>query len=190
VVVVVLDLLANGGVSAVTTPAIARRIGIAQSALFKHFPNKEAIWRAVMETIALEVGARLAGAAAESGTHEERIFAILAAYLSAVIDIPAIPALLFSGEVQTPGRASYLRTEISKRFGWFHAALRDQLFVGQRSGAFRRDFDPDAAASLAAGIAQSAVLRWRLGGGEVDMIAEAHRAFPLFLAAIERHQGV
>ena len=184
VVAAVLELLATGGVAAVSTPAIARRIGVVQSALFKHFRSKEDIWRAVMTVIAAEVGARVGQAIDSGGDHADRILSIILAYLGSVLDIPAIPELLFSVEVQTPGRSPYLREEIAKRFGWFHIALVDQIVAGQRTGEFRPDFDPHAAASLAAGIAQSAVLRWRLGGAAIDMMADARRAFPIFLVGI------
>jgi AcrR family transcriptional regulator len=180
----VLALLAEGGAPAASTPAIARSIGVTQSALFKHFDNKEGIWRAVMDHIALEVGARLGTAAEADGSHADRLLAVIRAYLTAVRDIPAIPALLFSGEVQAQGASSYLREEIARRFGWFHDALLEPLRAGQASGEFRRDLDIEAAAVLAAGIAQSVILRLRIADSAIDMTAEAERVFPILLAGL------
>ncbi len=179
-----LELLAEGGAPAVSTPALARRVGVTPSAVFKHFADKEAVWRAVMTDIAEVMGARLGAAVVLEGTCTERLFALLEAYLQAVADIPAIPALLFSGEVQAGGSASYLRDEIARRFGWLHEALRTQLLAGQATGEFRRDLDIEAAAVMAAGIAQSTILRWRVHGGAVDMLAESSRMFPLFLRVV------
>ena len=184
IVAVVLELLAEGDVSAVSTPAIARRVGVTQSALYKHFRSKEDIWRAVMDVIAVDVGGRLRQAMQTDGSRADRLFAILAAYLSAVLEIPAIPALMFAGEVRALDGASYLREEISQRFGWFHSALAEQIRAGQTDGEFRSDFDAQAAAALAAGIAQSAILRWRLGGNRIDMMGDARMAFPIFLAGV------
>ncbi len=180
----VLALLAEGGAQAVTTPAIARRIGVTQSALFKHFSAKEDVWRAVMDHIALEVGERLRRAARADGSHADRLLAVLRAYLTAVKDIPAIPALLFSGEVQAQGSSPYLREEIARRFGWLHDALMAPLLAGQAAGEFRRDLDVHAAAVLAAGIAQSVILRWRIFDSLIDMTADAERVFPIFLAGL------
>jgi AcrR family transcriptional regulator len=189
VVAAALGLLAEGGALAVSTPAIARRVGVTQSAIFKHFHNKEAIWRAVMDAIAAEVGPRLARAGQSAGDCADRLLAIVIAYLGAVEDMPAIPALLFSGEVQAGSGAPYLREEIARRFGWFHEALSGQLRAGLASGELRPDLDIDAAALLAAGIAQSLILRWRIAGGEVDMQAQAKRIFPLFASAVLAEQG-
>jgi AcrR family transcriptional regulator len=180
----VLALLAEGGAQAVSTPAIARRIGVTQSALFKHFRNKEDIWQAVMSHIGVEMGDRLGVAAAARGSNADRVLAILCAYLTAAKDIPAIPALLFSGEVQAQGAASYLREEIARRFEWLYQALEEQLTAGKAAGEFRQDLDAKAGAILAAGIAQSIILRWRISGPPVDMTTEMDRVFPIFLSGI------
>ena len=184
VVGAVLALLAEGGAPAVSTPMIARRIGLTQSALFKHFKNKEEIWRAVMDHIAVQVGERLQAASQAPGSNADRLLAIIRAYLKAVQEIPAIPALLFSGEVQVQGTASYLREEIARRFGWFHSALKEQIQAGQAAGEFNLDLDTEAAAVLAAGIAQSVILRWRILDQAIDMAAESERMFPIFLAGL------
>ena len=180
----VLQLLAKGGVAAASTPAIARRVGVTQSALFKHFRNKEKMWRAVMDALALEVGARFQAASQESGSHANRIFAIIKAYLIVVKDIPAISALMFADPRQMDGAGKYLRQEITARFGWFHGALYAQIEGGMKAREFRPDIDPKIAAGLAAGIAQSLILRWRVSGGAIDMLGEAERAYPLFLFSI------
>jgi AcrR family transcriptional regulator len=155
----------------------------ASSALFKHFRNKEAMWRAVMEALALEVGSRFQAALQESGSHAHRMFAIITAYLTVVEGIPAIPALMFADPRQMHGAGKYLRQEITSRFGWFHSTLCEQIEAGVQAGEFRGDVDPKVAAGLAAGIAQSLILRWRVSGGAIDMLAEAGKVYPMFLAA-------
>jgi AcrR family transcriptional regulator len=180
----VFGLLAKGGVTAVSTPAIARRVGVTQSALFKHFRNKEALWRAVMDALALEVGSSFKAALQEGGSHADRMFAIIKAYLTVVEKIPAIPALMFAEPRQMHGAGKYMRQEINSRFGWFHNALREQIDAGMEKGEFRSDVDPNAAASLAAAIAQSLILRWRVSGGVIDMLGEADRVYPVFLVSI------
>jgi AcrR family transcriptional regulator len=182
----VFGLLAKGGVTAVSTPAIGRRVGVTQSALFKHFRSKEALWRAVMDALALEVGSRFQAALQEGGSHADRMFAIITAYLTVVEEIPAIPALMFADPRQMHGAGKYMRQDITSRFGWFHGALCAQIEAGMVAGEFRGDVDPKVAACLAAGIAQSLILRWRVSGGAIDMVAEADKIYPVFLVGIAR----
>lgn len=183
-VAAVFSLLAKGSASAVSTAAVARRVGVTQSALFKHYRNKEALWKAVMDALAVEVGSRLEAAARSGGSRADRMLAIIKAYLSVMRERPAIPALMFADPKLLHGAGKYVRAEVERRFGWFHRALLEQIEAGMQTGEFRPDTDPQAAASLAAGIPQSLILRWRVSGGVTDMLAEADAVYPLFLKSI------
>ena len=55
----VVQLSATGNPSDITTTTIARHMGVTQGALFKHFPNKEAILEAVMQWVASKLLARI-----------------------------------------------------------------------------------------------------------------------------------
>src|SRR4030067_1198891 len=48
----VVALAAEQNPGEITTAAIAKRMGLTQGALFRHFPNKDAILQAVMEWVA------------------------------------------------------------------------------------------------------------------------------------------
>lgn len=167
-----------------TTPAIARRVGVAQSAIFKHFRNKEVMWRAVMDALAIVVGERLRAAASTGGSHADRLLGIIVAYLMVVKDVPAVPALMFAEAGQLEGAGRYLREEITRRFGWFHGALEEQIKAGTQIGEFRPDLDSTAAATLAAGIAQSQILRWQVSGRAIDLVDEARKCYAVFLQGI------
>ena len=52
----VVKLAARQNPSEITTAAIATSMKLTQGALFRHFPNKDAIWQAVMEWVADHLG--------------------------------------------------------------------------------------------------------------------------------------
>src|SRR5262245_35174553 len=52
IVEIVLDLVSERGADSVSIQAIADKMGLTQPAVFRHFPNKEAIWVAVMDWLA------------------------------------------------------------------------------------------------------------------------------------------
>ena len=59
IVAAVLELARERGPDSITTQAIADRIGVTQGALFRHFPDKEAIWLAVFAWVRESLGAVL-----------------------------------------------------------------------------------------------------------------------------------
>jgi len=170
----VLDLLAEVGESGVSTPAIAERLGVAQSAIFKHFRSKADIWAAVTEALGAQVGARVERAFATPTAPAIRYSAILEAYLSAAQDLPAIPALLFGAEVQSQ-RVSPLRETIRRRFGLLRAALADAARAGVEAGALGAGLDVEAFADLGVTLAQGLLVAWQLSERRLDMPCEARR---------------
>ncbi|HSH57939.1 MAG TPA: TetR family transcriptional regulator, partial [Halomonas sp.] len=59
----VIELCGREEPATLTTGRIARRMGVTQGALFRHFPNKEAIWEAAVAWVAERIMARVAAAA-------------------------------------------------------------------------------------------------------------------------------
>ncbi|HEY9567280.1 MAG TPA: helix-turn-helix domain-containing protein, partial [Thalassobaculum sp.] len=74
-------LYAEGGYEFTTTRRIAGRVGVSQTALYTHFPDKEAILMAVCARAFDDLEARLV-AAEEAAPARDRVFeALLRAYL-------------------------------------------------------------------------------------------------------------
>lgn len=93
IVEAVLSLAAERGVEAITTALIAERLGLTQGAVFRHFPNKEAIWRAVLDWLQAHLGDLFARRAARPLDELERIFL---GYMAFIHAYPAMPRLIFS----------------------------------------------------------------------------------------------
>lgn len=91
---IVLALAAERGVEAITTTSIAERLGLTQGAVFRHFPNKEAIWTAVLFWLTgnmAEIFERRPGV--PPLREIERIFD---GYMDFITAYPAMPRLIFS----------------------------------------------------------------------------------------------
>ncbi|MFA5627222.1 MAG: TetR/AcrR family transcriptional regulator [Thiohalomonadaceae bacterium] len=58
-VIAVVDLAAKQNPNDITTAAIAKRIGLTQGAIFRHFPTKDAIFQAVMTWVSQRLLARV-----------------------------------------------------------------------------------------------------------------------------------
>jgi TetR/AcrR family transcriptional regulator len=94
IIEIVLVLAAERGVEAITTTSIAERLGLTQGAVFRHFPNKEAIWTAVLFWLTgnmAEIFERRPGI--PPLREIERIFD---GYMDFITAYPAMPRLIFS----------------------------------------------------------------------------------------------
>ena len=98
----VVDLAAEQNPTEITTTAIADRMGLTQGALFRHFPNKEAIVEATMswvgERLLVSVDKAAEGAASPGAALE----AMFMTHIDFVSKHPGVPRMLF-GELQRSG---------------------------------------------------------------------------------------
>ena len=74
------------GYAATSIDDIIRKAGVARGALYHHFPGKEALFRAVYETVEGEVVARVMEAAAAQASPWDAVRAGLSAFLDGCLD--------------------------------------------------------------------------------------------------------
>ena len=82
---------------------------LTQGALFRHFPNKEAIWQAVMQWVAEQLLGRLIRAAEGKEAKASSVAALRAmflAHIGFVAEHPGVPRMMFGGS-STPCVASF-----------------------------------------------------------------------------------
>ena len=84
-----LRLFARDGFEAVSTSAIASELGMTKSALYKHFPDKRAIFDSLVDEMLEEHRAAVlsAGVALTPGTSAAQAFALMTAFSSKVLPV-------------------------------------------------------------------------------------------------------
>jgi AcrR family transcriptional regulator len=106
------DLFARDGYAASGREAIVAQAGVTRGALYHHFANKQALFRAVFEQLEAEVMSQVARAAACASSPLEMLRTGALAYLDAALD-PAVQrvALLDAPAVLSPAvRAQIVET--------------------------------------------------------------------------------
>lgn len=83
-----------------TTGQIAAAMGVSQGALLRHFPDKMAIWTAVLEWTAGELNRRFD--VLPNNSPLDRLETMLASHVDFVMEHPGVPRILF-GELQNAG---------------------------------------------------------------------------------------
>lgn len=170
-----------------STAAIARAVGLTQAGLFRHFPTRAALWQAAAESIAGERETAWAAAVAATPAPRARLGALVAAQLAGIERCPALPAILFSPELNAANPA--LRDRFAALLARFQDHLVGALAGMRREGGLRDDLAPEDAAVFVAALVQGLAVRWRLGGRRFPLAAEGMRLLDIQLALFEADGG-
>ncbi len=179
IVAAVLALARERGPDAITTQAIADRIGVTQGAIFRHFPDKEAIWLAVYSWVRASLLAVFTAAVKKADTPIARIEQAFLAHVAFIAANPGVPRVMFH-ELQYPGD-SPARVELRTMIQEYRQRLILLFKQAKAAGELPADLDIALAPVLFIGAVQSLVIQAALGGDEVGMVKRARRLLPLLL---------
>lgn len=178
----VVDLAAEQNPSEITTAAIAKRMNVTQGALFRHFPNKDAILEAVVDWVADRLLRRLDEAAAGASGALDALEAMFMAHIEFIVLHPGVPRMLF-GQLQSPGStpAKRMAKALLKRYS---ERLRTLMAQGKQSGGLDADLDVDIASVLFIGTIQGLVMQSLIAGNVAQMRVQAPAVFAIFRRGI------
>jgi TetR/AcrR family transcriptional regulator len=179
----VIDLAGTMNPGDITTAAIAKHMHLTQGALFRHFPNKEAIWQAVMQWVATRLMARIDKAAAGIEEPLAAMQAMFQAHVAFVAEHPGAPRMLFGelqGAAMTPAKrlARALMAQYAVR-------LNDLILAAKQRGDLPADLDVEAATVLFIGTIQGLVMQALISGDMGRMLTVAPRVFHIYRCGIE-----
>lgn len=179
----VIELAGSRNPSEITTAAIAEHMHLTQGALFRHFPNKEAIWQAVMEWVAERLLNRIDRAAESIRSPLAAMEAMFMSHVEFVVDHPGVPRMMF-GELQRPGAtpAKRMVRSLIQRYG---ERLERLIERGKTSGELSQSLDDQAAATLFIGTIQGLVMQSLIAGEVERMLVDAPRVFAIYRRGIE-----
>ncbi len=180
----VVELASQQNPSKITTAAIAKHMHVTQGALFRHFPNKEAIWQSVMEWVTERLLARIDRSVQGVDSTLEALQAIFMTHIEFVAEHPGVPRMMF-GELQhaesTPAKRM-VQTLIQR----YQQRLMHQLETGKANGELAPSFDSEAAATLFIGTIQGLVMQALILGDVAHMRRAAPGVFAIYRRGIEK----
>lgn len=179
IVAVVLALARERGPDAITTQAIADRMGLTQGAVFRHFPDKEAIWLAVFAWVRESLETALARAMAQADSPLARIEQAFLAHVAFIAANPGVPRVMFH-EMQYPGD-SPVRAEVRAMIASYRQRLTQLFRQAKAAGELPRGLDATLAPVSFIGAVQGLVIEASLAGDEGGMVKRARKLLPLLL---------
>jgi AcrR family transcriptional regulator len=179
-----LDLVRAGGIRALSVATVAQRVGIAPSAVYRHFDNKGEIVGTVLELIQTRLNAHFQDTAALDIDPVDKLQLLLNRHIELIGSNNAIPRLIFSEEVLggMPDKQQQLYGIIRNVI----ANVSAIVIEGQQTERIRRDLPAENIAVSFLGMIQPAAIIWNLSHGEFDLIVHSKNAWKLFSDAIRQ----
>jgi len=182
-----LRILGRRGAGALGVVALAREVGLAASALYRHFAGVEHVLDEVIRLLGERLLENAAAVCRQTPDALGRLRLLLDRHVALVRDNPGIPALVFSPDTlaRRPRRRNLLYQAIRR----YLAAVADMIADGQRAGTIRPDVSPRSAAMLFLGTVQPAAFLWHLGGRREPLQAQTDEMWSLVCGALSPRDG-
>lgn len=175
-------LAETGGLQALNLANIARHVGLVPTALYRHFPNKEALLDALLSSIQTRLLENVSIVCRETEDPIERLRGLLYRHVRLIRENQGIPRIVFSPEFYTNG--SQRKTKSYQGIRGYLERVGAIISEAQRDGRIRRDCPPETLSMMFLGIIQPAAFLWFLSDGEFDVTKHAERAWRIFSQAI------
>jgi AcrR family transcriptional regulator/uncharacterized protein (DUF2249 family) len=177
-----LALLATTPIHAITTRQVARRVGVTQPALFRHFRSRDEILEATVEHTRAQLEGLVEQVLQPNRPPLEALEALLRGVVGHARSNPGMPRLLFY-DAASVDEAPYhqpLRHLVSMQ----RALASELVRQAQRSGDVSESVDAERAGSLFVALIQGVMLQWQHSGRGSDLEEQADALLALWRAGL------
>jgi AcrR family transcriptional regulator len=173
-----MKLLAVRGWQRVSLAAIARKVGVVPSAVYRHFKSKNEVLEAVLELVHQSFQANVRAAQAEARDPVAQLRAVFTRHVQLITSGVPVPRIVLSEEVFTGSARHRHRVQA------IYQAYLDQLAAMVRDGQQQGQIGCEPAAETLAlmwlGLVQSPAILWLLSHASFDLHQHCDRAWELF----------
>jgi len=177
-----LSLVADQGLRRLSIAAVARRVGLVPSGIYRHFKSKDEVLAAVLDLIQERLLANVQAAREENDDPVECLKGVLVRHIRFIREGRAIPRMIFSDDVHAGNPLR--RQRVLQIFTSYTGEVVQIVRLGQSQGRIRPDLDPQTVAMMLFGIIVPAGILWHLTEGGFDVTHHAQRAWQLLSSAI------
>lgn len=178
-----LDIVRSEGLGALSVAAVAEKVGIVPSAVYRHFKNKNEIVGALLQLIQTRLNSHFQEVVKLDLAPIEKLHLLLEKHIGLIGSNNAIPRIVFSEAVL--GGAPEKRRQL---YGIIRDVIGNVSTIvsqGQENGSIRNDLPEENIAVAFLGMIQPAAIIWNLSDGEFDLVAHSRHAWQLFSDGIQ-----
>ena len=146
----VLDIIFEDGLDQLSTRNLAKRVGITEGAIFRHFKSKRDIMLGIMQDVKYNLMSELRRITLSAESTEKRLFSFLCRHVKYLIDNRGITILLFSEAAHMNDKElkETLHEILSEQKSLIGKIIKD----GMSEGLWNKKLDPDDVATVYMGI--------------------------------------
>lgn len=177
------EILSESGISGLTTKNLAAKMGFAESALYRHFKNKEAIIISMLSYLAEDMGQRFDACIIVGESPEQQLKKIINNQFDFFKKNPHFLIATFSDGLleETPG--------INKAINDIMAVMKKYLIQvikrGQDSGDFTTKLSVHEIVHMIMGSMRLHILQWRISGYAFDIKSKGNKLMDSLISLIK-----
>ena len=173
-----LALVEEQGLARLSVAEVARRVGLAPSALYRHYPSKDAVLDAVLERVRQRLHGIVAQAEREEGDTIAALRRLLTLHLELIAEKQALFPVLLNDAFLSGSLAR--RRRVFDVIAGYLARVAALIRRGQVAGTIRTDVAARTLATLFLGIVQPTAMLRVLSGGTFRTQAPVREAWRLY----------
>lgn len=182
-----LEIVSAKGMKGLNTGAVARRVGIVPSALYRHFRDKEQMLDGLLVLIEERLLANVQAARRETACPLAALESLLKRHVRLIRENAGIPLVIFSEEVY--GADSQRKTRVYRILQRYLERVEALFAEAQRAGLIREELVPGDLSVMFLGLVQPAAILWHVSDGGFDVTRQADRAWRVFREVIQNGES-
>lgn len=159
-----LELIAEKGIQGLTIKNLSKKIGLVESAIYRHYESKTQILIAILDSIS---GYMSSSASQKNLSVIEMLEKKIKNHFKSFTEFPALVSVIFSEEIFQNDKLL-----IDKTRGKIQNSISEMTSLikkGQNSGEIRKDINPEHFAIMVAGTIRIFVKQWKMSGYSFDL---------------------
>ncbi len=179
-----LDLAAEQGLRRLSIAAVARRVGLVPSGIYRHFKSKDEILAALLDRVEQRLLTNVTLARKENADPLECLKDVLLRHIRFLREgkVIFIPRTIFSEDIHAGNPK--LRQRVLQIFTNYIGQIGEVVAQGQARGCIRPELDVQTVVMMFFGVIVPAGILWHLTDGRFDVTQHALRTWDLFRSAI------
>lgn len=182
------ELIASGGVTALTVRAIARKVGVTEAAIYRHVESKEQVLVMLLEDVRQSVLGTIEERTTPYSSALDKLEHVLQHHLSFIELRRGISFVVIAEAAQF--QETTVRAAGEKLVEDYLSTVESFIQEGIESGEVEPSINPSAAATMFFGIIQASVTRWLFDSSAHPLTENALSLWRLYRASLAPSDSV